>query len=100
MKLFNPKTPNAFVIAAVPTNARDGVAPTYVAVTATAVEDAEASLLADKKAPMRNAYPYVMGRYDERGCYMVYKPPIDGITPGRFVIHPLAEAEMAQEGWH
>ena len=100
MKLFSPKTPNAFVIAAVPTNARDGIAPTYVAVTANGIEEAENSLLADKKAPMRNAYPHVMGRYDDRGCYMVYKPPIEGVSPGRFVVHPMPEEEMRKEGWH
>jgi hypothetical protein len=31
---------------------------------------------------------------------MTYKPPVDGLTPGRFVLHPLAEKEMTEAGWH
>lgn len=100
MKLFNPQSANAFVFAAVAPNAREGTDPTYVAIHAGGIEEAENSMLADKKAPLRNAYPYVMGRYDERGCYMTYCPPIEGVKPGRFVLHPLAEDEMRKEGWH
>jgi len=100
MKLFHPDSANKFVIAAVPNNAREGTDPTYVAVKAGGIEQAEQSLLADQRAPMRSAYPYVLGRYDEKGRYMTYKPPIDGVTPGRFVVHPLAQQEMAAAGWH
>lgn len=97
MKLFDKEAPNRFVCAVVPKAAREGVAPTYVAIQA---NDIESALNQIDTKQQRHAYPYVMGRYDDRGCYMVYKPPIDGVTPGRFVLHPLAEAEMAQAGWH
>ena len=100
MKLFNPDSANKFVIAAASANAREGTDPTYVAVMAGSIEQAEQSLHADKKAPMRPVYPYVLGRYDEKGRYMTYKPPIDGVTPGRFVLHPLAQEEMAAAGWN
>jgi hypothetical protein len=38
-----------------------------------------------------------MGRYDEFGRYMTYKPPVEGSTPGRFVLHPFAEEERKRE---
>jgi hypothetical protein len=97
MKLFEPKAANTFVFATVSATAREGTAPDYKAISATSLEGALNQLDAAK---MRNAYPYVMGRYDDRGCYMVYKPPIEGVSPGRFVVHPMAEEEMRKEGWH
>ena len=40
-----------------------------------------------------------MGRYDDKGRYCVYKPPIEGVTHGRFVIHPLVdEAYQVENG--
>lgn len=100
MKLFNPDSANKFVIAALPSSAREGTAPTYVAVQAGGIEEAELSLITDKRSPMRPVYPYVLGRYDDKGRYMTYKPPIDGVTPGRFILHPFAQQEMAAAGWH
>jgi hypothetical protein len=97
MKLYDPSSANKFVFAAVATNAKEGTDPTYVAVSAGDVDAAEASLMADKRAPMRNAYPYVMGRYDEHGRYCTYLPPVEGIRPGRFVLHPLAQEEHKRE---
>ena len=97
MKLFNPSNKNGFVLAYVPKAAREGTSPTYGCIQAGSIEEAEKSL--EQKA-FRAVYPYVLGRYDEKGRYMTYKPPIDGVTPGRFVLHPLAQEEMNKSGWH
>ena len=96
MKLFNPQNANGYVFAVVAKNAREGTAATYVCVNGASLEACEASI--DQKG-QRNAYPYVVGRYDERGRYCVYKPAIEGVTPGRFVMHPLADEEFKASGW-
>ena len=88
MKLYNTKEINQFVFAVVPKNAREGAQPAFKCCGSDSIESCEANI--DAKA-MRNAYPYCMGRYDEKGRFCVYKPPIEGISPGRFVVHPLAE---------
>ena len=97
MKLFSAPDANHFVFAVVPKNAKEGTAPTYVAIQGVDLETAE------KQIDQRNhrpAYPFVMGRYDEKGRYMTYKPPIEGITPGRFVLHPMADEEFKASGWN
>ena len=33
----------------------------------------------------------------EFGRYCTYCPPIDGVTPGKFVLHPWAEADRKRE---
>ena len=53
-------------------------------------EDCENNITRENK---RNAYPHCMGRYDELGRYCVYKPAIEGVSPGKFVLHPLAAEE-------
>ena len=93
MKLYSPEQRNHFVFAVVPLNARDGEKPKYVAIFAGDVDSAEQQLMSDRKAPMRNAYDHVMGRYDEFGRYCTYCPPIEGVKPGRFVLHHMAEDE-------
>ena len=34
-----------------------------------------------------------MGRFDHLGRYCTYCPSVEGIMPGRFVLHPAADAE-------
>jgi hypothetical protein len=97
MKLFEPQAVNQFVVACLPLQAREGVAPDYRSIAANDIESALRQLDA---ARLRPVYPHVLGRYDEKGRYMTYKPPVDGLTPGRFVLHPLAEKEMTEAGWH
>ena len=96
MKLFDPKSANAFVYAVVPKNAKEGTAPTYQPIAGLSLEDCERMI---EQKGFRTAYPYVMGKYDEKGRYLTYKPPIDGVTPGRFVMHPLADEEFKRSGW-
>jgi hypothetical protein len=38
-----------------------------------------------------------VGRYDEFGRYMTHKPAIEGVSPGRFVLHPFADEERKRE---
>jgi hypothetical protein len=97
MKLFEPKAANTFVFATVSATAREGTAPDYKAISATSLEGALNQLDAAK---MRNAYPYVMGRYDEQGRYCTYLPAIEGGRPARFILHPFADQAKQAEGWH
>lgn len=90
MKLYNPQEANQFVFAVVAKNARDGTPPDYKACGSESIEACERHI--DSKA-MRNAYPHCMGRYDELGRYCVYKPALEGVAPGKFVLHPLAAEE-------
>lgn len=94
MKLFSPETKNHFVFAVLPKAAKEGTAPAFRTVDAYDFEEAERKL---DKYQLRSAYPYVMGRYDEFGRYMTYKPPVEGSSPGRFVLHPFAEEERRRE---
>jgi hypothetical protein len=94
MKLFNPESKNHIVYAVLPKAAKEGTAPAFRTVDASDFEEAERKL---DKFQLRNAYPYPLGRYDEFGRYMTYKPPVEGGTPGRFVIHPFAEEERKRE---
>jgi hypothetical protein len=97
MKLYDPKNANGWVFAYAGKNAKEGAAPTYGCVQAESIEDAERYL--EQKA-LHSVYPYPMGKYDEFGRYCTYKPPVDGIAPGRFVLHPLAEEEHKRERMH
>jgi hypothetical protein len=97
MKLFEPKAANTFVFATVSATAREGTAPEYKAISATSLEGALEQL---DKRKMRNACPYVMGRYDEQGRYCTYTPAIEGCKPARFILHPFAEQAKHAEGWH
>ena len=94
MKLFSPETKNQFVFAVLPKAAKEGTAPAYRTVDAYDFEEANRKL---EKFQLRNAYPYPVGRYDEFGRYMTYKPPVEGVTPGRFVLHPFADQERKRE---
>lgn len=94
MKLFSPETKNQFVFAVLPKAAKEGTAPAYRTVDAYDFDEANRKL---EKFQLRNAYPYPIGRYDEFGRYMTYKPPVDGVTPGRFVLHSHSEEERKRE---
>jgi hypothetical protein len=94
MKLFSPDCKNQFVFAVLPKAAKEGTAPAFRTIDAYDFDEASRKL---DKFQLRNAYPYPMGRYDEFGRYMTYKPPIDGVTPGRFALHPHAEEERRRE---
>ena len=90
MKLYDSAAANAFVYAVVSKNAKEGTPPTYQPISGTSFEECERKIT-DKA--QRNAYPYCLGRYDEQGRYLTYCPPVEGIRPGKFVMHPLAQAE-------
>ena len=94
MKLYSPETKNTFVFAVVGKKDREGTQPSYQAVDAHDVEECLRRI--DQRAS-KNAYQQVMGRYDEFGRYCTYCPPIEGIKPGRFILHPMAEAERKRE---
>jgi len=94
MKLYNPESKSHLVYAVLPKAAKEGTSPAFRTVDAYDFEEAERKL---DKFQLRNAYPFPMGRYDEFGRYMTYKPPIEGSTPGRFVLHPFSEEERKRE---
>ena len=90
MKLYDPQKINHFVFAVVDAKAREGTAVSFMAVVGGDIEGCENIIDRNQK---RNAYPHCMGRYDELGRYCVYKPGIEGISPGKFIVHPLAAEE-------
>ena len=94
MKLYNPENKNTFVFAVVGKKDKEGAQPSYQCV---AGSDVEACLKTIDQRGSKNAYQHVMGRYDEFGRYCTYCPAIDGVTPGKFVLHPLAETERKRE---
>jgi hypothetical protein len=89
MKLFEPEAADHFVFAVVPMSAREGAAAEYKAVYAGDMETA----LNQLDGRMRPAAPYCMGRYDHLGRYCTYTPAVEGIMPGKFQLHPGADAE-------
>mgnify|MGYP003117535147 CR=1 FL=1 len=93
MKLYQPEAAESFVFAVVPMNAREGTAPEFKAVRAGDVESALNQLDAAKQ---RNAAPHCMGRYDHLGRYETYCPPVDGVKPGKFLLHPYAQKEYKE----
>ena len=90
MKLFAPKLATQICYAVVGLKDKEGTAPRYISIKAADFEVAEAALFRDGQ---KSAYPYPLGRYDEQGRYCTYKPPIDGVAPGRYVLHPMAYQE-------
>jgi len=94
MKLFSPESRNQFVFAVLPKAAKEGTAPAFRTVDADDFDEAQRKL---DKFQLRNAYPYCVGRYDEFGRYMTHKPAIEGVRPGRFVLHPFADEERKRE---
>ena len=90
MKLYESEARNTFVFAVVGSNAKEGTAPEYKCAPGTDIESAFQRNLGGK---YRMAAPYCMGRYDDLGRYMTYCPPVDGVRPGKFVMHPIAEQE-------
>ena len=93
MNLFSPQDANTFVFAVVHNTAREGTKPDYKCVSG---PDIETCLKQIDATNHRNAYPYVVGRYDEHGRYCTYKPPlenVDRLRHGRFCLHPLAKEE-------
>ena len=89
MKLFEPEAAEHFVFAVVPMNAKHTDLPSFKAVRAGDVESA----LNQLDGRVRPAAPYCMGRYDHVGRYATYCPPVDGVAPGKFILHPHADAE-------
>lgn len=90
MKLFSPDDRDCFVFAVVPVNAKEGTPPEYKAIQASGVEQAM-RVIDDRRC--RLAAPHCMGRYDHLGRYMTYQPPVEGVRPGKFILHPLADQE-------
>ena len=88
MDLFSTDKIGHYAFAVVPEGAKEGTPPNFEAIEAPGLEEAERTLSYMKK---RNAYKHVLGRYDEQGFYCTYCPSVEGIRPGRFVRHPLAE---------
>lgn len=90
MKLFAPEHSEKFVFAVTGKSDREGSASKYIAGLGGDLETALNELV---KQGWKPAAPHCIGRYDDFGRYCTYKPPVEGITPGRFVMHPLAHEE-------
>ena len=90
MKLFNPSHADHFVFATCPKGYKEGTAPKYAPVKAVDVETAERQLFSER---LINVYSYQVGRYDQQGRFMTFQPPVEGIRPGKYIVHPLAQQE-------
>jgi hypothetical protein len=89
MKLFEPEAAEHFVFAVVPMNAKEGAMPDYKCIRAGDMESA----LNQMDGRVRPAAPHCTGRYDHLGRFCTYCPAVEGALPGRFILHPQAEAE-------
>lgn len=94
MKLFDPEMAGCFIYAVVQKNAKEGTPPDYKPYRASSMEAAERTI---DGSGLRAVYPFVLGRYDTQGLYETYRPPVEGVTVGRFTPHPLAKDEMRKE---
>jgi hypothetical protein len=94
MKLFQNDQYDKLVYAVIGKNDREGTAPRYIAIQSDNQESAE---MAIEKMGLKSCYPYPMGRYDQVGRYETYKPAVDGVGPGRYVLHPLAQEEYLRD---
>ncbi len=91
MKLYAPEHADKFVFAVIGKADREGSNAKFIAGSG---GDAETALNDLVKQGWKPAAPHCMGRYDDFGRYCTYKPPVEGIFPGRFVIHPQAQDEF------
>ena len=89
MKLFEPEAAEHFVFAVVPLASKEGAMADYKAIRAGDIESA----LNQMDGRVRPAAPYCMGRFDHLGRYCTYCPSVEGVMPGRFGLHPMADAE-------
>ena len=97
MNLYSPDAVDFFVFAVVANNAKEGSATEYKAAPGPDMETAFQRNLGMK---YKMAAPHCMGRFDHLGRYMTYQPPVEGIRPGKFILHPLADAEyIAQRAY-
>jgi len=94
MKLFSPEAKSHLVYAVLPKAAKEGTKPVYRTVDAYDFDDAERKL---DRFQLKSAYPHPLGRFDEFGRYMTYRPPVEGMSPGRFALQPFAEDERKRE---
>ena len=90
MKLYQPDQREKFVFSVVGKNDREGFACKYIASAGGDIESAFSNL---ERQGWKHAAPHVMGKFDHLGRYETYCPPVEGIRPGKFVLHPLAEQE-------
>jgi hypothetical protein len=77
-KLYDPECANSWVWQMVPKNHKPGTPCTY-----------QLTSTPSPKAYEERGYilinPVQLGMYDEHGYYMTYKPPVEGIFPGKYV---------------
>ena len=92
MKLFDPSEAEKFVFAVCPRGYKEGTAPQYVGIAGGDMETAEKQLSLGSK-PLVSVYPHACGRYDDFGRYCTYQAPVEGVRPGKFILHPLAQEE-------
>lgn len=76
-KLYDPNSKDTFVWHVVPKNFKAGTASSYV------------GTITPNPQSLINQFvlvnPVVVGRYDQDGFYHTYKPPIEGVAPGKYV---------------
>ena len=77
-KLYDPASADRFVWHVVPKNYKAGTAATFVG-----TRSPDPTNLLNQGFVLVS--PVQMGRYDQDGFYHTYKPPIEGVVPGKYV---------------
>tara|TARA_R100001443_G_scaffold27309_2_gene40579 strand:- start:260 stop:583 length:324 start_codon:yes stop_codon:yes gene_type:complete len=93
-KLYDPNAAGKYVWHVIPKNYKAGTAASFVG---TGTPDP--TNLLNQGFVLVN--PVQMGKYDDFGWYYTFKPPVDGVVPGKYVRviqdHELKEAKKQYE---
>lgn len=96
MRLYNPEHAGCFVYAVAPKNAKEGSPPVYQPISGMDFDDCQRRI---EQRGNRSIHAHPVGRYDDVGRYCTYCPSVEGVQPGRFVLHPQAAREHKAHRW-
>jgi len=93
-KLYDPNSSDSFVWHMIPKNHKAGTPPSFLL-----TREPSAKPFEERGYTLVN--PVQLGMYDKFGYYHTYKPPIEGVAPGKYVRvlqeHELEDAKNQYE---
>ena len=93
-KLYDPNASDSFVWHMIPKNHKAGTPPSFLL-----TREPSAKPFEERGYTLVN--PVQLGMYDKFGYYHTYKPPIEGVAPGKYVRvlqeHELEDAKNQYE---
>ena len=93
-KLYDPNSSDSFVWHMIPKNHKAGTPPSFLLTREPSPKPFE-----ERGYTLVN--PVQLGMYDKDGFYYTYKPPIEGVAPGKYVRvlqeHELQDAKNQYE---